>query len=722
MSQFLDELKRRNVIRVTVAYLIAGWLVLQIADFVLENIGAPDWIMQVFLLIFALGLPIVLIFSWAYEITPDGLKREHEVDRSQSITAETGRKLNQVTIGMVIVLLAVIVLERTLYSDAPNSVELTATADTDKSIAVLAFDDLSPDGDQAYFAEGLSEELLNVLAQIDELKVAGRTSSFAFKGQNKDLREIGEVLNVAHILEGSVRKSGDRIRVTAQLIKASDGFHLFSETYDRDLTDVFAVQDEIAKSISAALLSEIVGTESVHEATTTDPLAYEMFLLARQRIHTRDAGGMREASTMLDRALEIAPGYAPAYAQKALVTYLLSDSTGAYGNTPEALAVPLALSLVEKALALDDQLAEAYAVKGLLLDHRRETQKEAEVALRHALKLNPNLSDASVWLSSLLGSLGEDQKSRELLEGVVERDPMFSVAFNNLIQDYVRTGDFDQADTLISRASQIVGENDDVSQALGTVAYMNGDKAAALRHLQEAYQANPDSTIVKDWLVFALLDIGDFETAFEIARPELRMVAAARLGEDDEVRRYMDGWDSASGNAGRELGFIGDYLISRGMFDEYVQFVERHFGTLDNLLRELPTATSWGADYLGSLAYAYLQRNDEEAFQRLVDEMRVTLAAQEAVGTDNWVHLISQAELAALNGDAEAALMQLQAALERGFVAAGGFDSPILDALRDESGFVEVERQLQKRVDEERAALGMPPFRPIARTDQAGAR
>lgn len=717
MGGIFEELKRRNVVRVAIAYLIAGWLVLQIADFVLENIAAPDWIMQVFLLMFALGLPLVLIFSWAYELTPEGLKREHEVDRSQSITGDTGRKLNQITIGMLIAVLIIVGLERTLLSDSTPPPEVVASDEADNSIAVLAFEDLSPDGDQAYFAEGLSEELLNVLAQVDELKVAGRTSSFAFKDQNKDLREIGEILNVAHILEGSVRKSGDRIRVTAQLIKASDGFHLFSETYDRDLRDVFAVQDEIASNISAALLSEIVGTEGVQQATATDPLAYEMYLLARQRIHSRDAGAMREASTMLDRALEIAPDYAPAYAQKALVTYLLSDSTGAYGDTPAEQAVPAAMSLVEKALVLDDELAEAYGVKGLLLDFRRETQKEAEVALRHALTLNPNLSGASIWLSSLLGAIGEDQESRELLERVVERDPMFPVAFNNLIQDYVRTGDFDQADTLISRASQIVGENDDVSQALGTVAHMNGNKADAVRHLQESYEANPNSTIVKDWYAFGLLDVADYETAFAIARPELRMVAAARLGDHEEVRRYLDNWDRDAGYAQRELGLIGDYMNSNGMFAEYVEFAESHFGTLDNLLGEFPVTNSWGTDYLGQLAYAHLQLNNEREFARLTEEMQVALAAQQVAGTDNFVHITGQAELAALSGDVDATLTQLQRALDNGFVSAGGFDTPILDFIREDSRFIEIERSLKARVDEERAKLGMPPYRPIAETD-----
>jgi len=344
LGQLFDELKRRNVIRVAVAYLIATWLVLQVADLVLENISAPEWVMQVFMLAFALGFPLALIFSWAYELTSDGLKKEREVDRDQSITRSTGRKLNQ--------------------ADTSNTATLDSAVVTDKSVAVLAFEDLSAAGDHAYFAEGLSEELLNVLAQVPDLKVAGRTSSFAFKGQNTDLRDIGEILNVAHILEGSVRTSGNRIRVTAQLINAADGFHLFSETYDRDLTDIFAVQDDIAEKISTALQSELIGTVAVREATPTQIEAFDLYLLARQNIHTRDKDKMTEALALLDQAIAIDPEYAPALAQKALATYLLSDSGGAYGDIPAADAIRIARPLLDKALQIDSRLAEAHAIIG----------------------------------------------------------------------------------------------------------------------------------------------------------------------------------------------------------------------------------------------------------------------------------------------------------------------------------------------------------------------
>ncbi|MGB5690414.1 MAG: hypothetical protein WBM45_14180, partial [Woeseiaceae bacterium] len=250
MGKLFNELKRRNVIRVAVAYVVSAWLVLQVADVVLNNIEAPGWVFSAFMLAGGLFFVPVLLFSWAYELTPEGIKKESEIDRDQSITDQTGRKLNLITIGMLVAVVGFVLFERTMSPPSNDVVatgevvaEVTTTTVDDKSIAVLAFDDLSPGGDQAFFAEGLSEEILNVLAQVPGLKVAGRTSSFAFKGSDTDLREIGEALNVAHILEGSVRKAGDRIRVTAQLIQASDGFHLFSRTYDRDLVDVFAVQD-----------------------------------------------------------------------------------------------------------------------------------------------------------------------------------------------------------------------------------------------------------------------------------------------------------------------------------------------------------------------------------------------------------------------------------------------------------------------------------------------
>ncbi|MEL7185933.1 MAG: adenylyl cyclase, partial [Pseudomonadota bacterium] len=238
----LEELKRRNVVRVGFAYTVISWLLAQVAEFAFEAFGAPEWALKTLIIVLLLGLPLVLIFAWAFEMTPEGLKLEKDVNRDQSITPQTGKKLERVTIAGLVLVIVVIIAERYVSAPAPvddsNAVatQQQAVADVgidDKSIAVLPFVSMTASQEDEFFADGLSEELLNVLAKIDGLKVAGRTSAFYYKGKNEDLRQIAESLGVAHILEGSVRRSGNQIRVTAQLIKADDGFHLWSNTYDR---------------------------------------------------------------------------------------------------------------------------------------------------------------------------------------------------------------------------------------------------------------------------------------------------------------------------------------------------------------------------------------------------------------------------------------------------------------------------------------------------------
>ena len=210
---FFAELQRRNVVRVGIAYVVIGWVLAQVAEFVVENFGAPDWVLKTFVVFLILGLPLALFFAWAFEITPEGVKREKDVDRSQSITTQTGRKLDFIIIGVLVVAVGFLLVDKFLVSEShhpPGEIIATET----QSIAVLPFVNMS--GDEDYFADGLSEELLNLLAKIPGLKVAGRTSSFVFKGRNQDLREIGDALDVTKVLEGSVRRSGDRLRVPAK--------------------------------------------------------------------------------------------------------------------------------------------------------------------------------------------------------------------------------------------------------------------------------------------------------------------------------------------------------------------------------------------------------------------------------------------------------------------------------------------------------------------------
>ena len=261
---FLAELKRRNVVRVGIAYVLIGWVLAQVAEFAFENFGAPDWVLKTFVTLLLLGLPLALFFAWAFEMTPEGIKREEDVDRSQSITASTGHKLNYVIIAALVVALGYALWsqrpdEAAESPAAPAAASVTEEQDVDKkapvlqSIAVLPFVNMSSDQAQEWFSDGLTEEILNALARTPDLLVAARTSSFKYKNSDEDIPTIAAALGVAHVLEGSVRSSRDRLRVTAQLIRASDGFHLWSQTYDREPEDVIRIQEEIALEIAKAL-------------------------------------------------------------------------------------------------------------------------------------------------------------------------------------------------------------------------------------------------------------------------------------------------------------------------------------------------------------------------------------------------------------------------------------------------------------------------------------
>ena len=713
---FFSELRRRNVFRVAIAYVIATWLVLQVSELVLEAIEAPAWVLKALLLLAALGLPFVLMFSWAYELTPEGLKREQDVDRSTSITHGTGKKLNQITIAMVIALVVFIVIDRAYF--APSSRPVAESANStevreEKSIAVLAFEDLSADGDQEYFADGLSEELLNVLARMPDLQVAGRTSSFAFKGQNRDLREIGEILNVAHILEGSVRKAGNEIRVTAQLINAETGFHLYSDTYDRDLTDVFAVQDEIAAAITSALRTELIGTP-VQETAETSIDVYDLYLVARQKIYTRNIDELTEASRLLDRALEIDPDYAPALAQKALVTVLMSDSVGSYGDIPADEAYPAARLIVDRAIAIDPNLAEAHAVSGLIMGGERGRSTEEEIAvLEHALSLNPNLDNTRNWLSTAYGEASRNDESRALLEAVVERDPMFGPAFNNLIQSYLQTRDFDLGNALVGRVERIVGETDDVNQSWGMIAVAQGDIARAIRHLRKSYELNPRNTVNQLWYAWAHGAIGEFETMIEVGVPIQVVTGLDALGRFDEAEAVLDTLTlGTSGNDANNaiMRTIANHYMFSGQYDEAIRFVEENFESLDAMLQQFERTDGSNSGYLAALAYSYLQAGRDEEFKILTDALAESGERREVARDRSFGAIFNSIDLAALTGTDEEVLTQVQRLIDNNGVGVRLFDAPIYDRMADNAEFQKLNAILVKRANDERAKLGLDPY------------
>ncbi len=709
MSLFA-ELKRRNVFRVAIAYLIAAWFVLQVSELVLDAIEAPAWVIKVFLLLFGIGFPFALLFSWAYELTPEGLKREQDVDRDVSVTQSTGRKLDQITIVIAVALVIFIAVDRAYLSSSDQQTsESVAAAVAEKSIAVLAFEDLSPEGDQEYFADGLSEELLNVLAQLPGLQVAGRTSSFAFKGQNRDLREIGEILNVAHILEGSVRKAGNRIRVTAQLINASTGFHLYSESYDRDLTDVFAVQDEIAAAISEALRTELIGSETKRVAETSID-AYDLYLAARQKIYTRDKTEMTEASQLLDQALGIDSEYAPALAQKALVLILLSDGIGSYGDIPEDEAAAAARPLVDKAIAIDPGLAEAHAISGLVMESEKDTSMaEWTKTYEHALALNPNLDNTRLWLSSAYSSAGRNDEARTLGESIVERDPLFGPAFNNLIIEYMRTQDVDLANRLIGRMERIVGETAEVNQAWGTVAVEQGESARAIRYLKRGYDEYPGATINRLLYCQALWQIGELDTIIDVGDELWRISAFDLLGRHDEAHAFVEELDPNT-EFNFDLFIALNHFVHDGKYDEAVNYVERHFDSLDSLMSQFRRPDGSNSSYMDMLAFSYLQEGMLAEFEKLTAALEIAIEQQRAAGSVGWDLWGGQADLAALTGDDEGALRHLQAIADSGGIGVFLKRQRIFEHLTDNPQFRKIDAALIKRANDERGKLGLDPY------------
>ncbi len=319
---FFHELKRRNVFKVAIAYAIAAWILIEITATTFPILKLPDWSVTLVTVLVLVAFPLTLIFAWAFELTPAGLKKEKDVDRSESITHVTGRKLDFAIIGAMAIAILFLLTDKFIFSDSPETSggEIIATG---QSIAVLPFVNISSDKEQEYFSDGITEEILNALASVKELKVAGRTSSFAFKGQNQDIRHIGDLLGVEHILEGSVRKSGTTVRITAQLVQVEDGFHLWSDTYDRELIDVFAIQDEIATEILKQLKARLLDEKPpMIESQRTDPEVYDLYLLAKQRLYSRTRKTIESAAELLDQAIAKDPDYAPAYAQRGIATLL----------------------------------------------------------------------------------------------------------------------------------------------------------------------------------------------------------------------------------------------------------------------------------------------------------------------------------------------------------------------------------------------------------------
>jgi TolB-like protein len=464
---FFEELKRRNVFRVGVAYAVGAWGLLQVFDVIGEILELPAWGGKMILAMLIIGFFLALIFAWAYELTPEGLKLESEVDRSKSIAPQTGRRLNRFIIAALAVVIVLMAVERIYFAvgvtpAAPGS-GTEAHLEIPKTIAVLSFADLSQAQDQEWFADGLAEEILNALVRVPDLSVAARTSSFAFKGTNKDISEIAAELGVAHVLEGSVRSSGDRIRVTAQLIRASDGFHLWSQNYDRDVADMIGIQEDLASSIALALETTMdpEALAQMAQAGTRSVEAYQEYLRGLQLqteafVQSESPEDLRVAYEHFERAREIDPLFAEAHVQAAAywkveLTPTRSDS-GSSGLEPEQQLVEYNERI---GLAIDNAKTEADRVRSLadraMVDLRLQDSKRL---FEQYLEMRPSDEFARSELNTVLGMMSDNAALRLLLESWKIKGETDSYTASEYINAAYRVSDASEAADFGLRALQ----------------------------------------------------------------------------------------------------------------------------------------------------------------------------------------------------------------------------------------------------------------------------
>ena len=534
MSSFFSELKRRNVIRIAMFYVAGAWLVLQVADVLLGIVEAPEGSMRTLAVVLALGFPFALVLAWAFEITPEGIKRDRDLPDDSRATAAAARKLNIATI--VLLVLAIGLLSWNMFGDraarpteavAPPVVSSPPRPERSRnlSIAVLPFVNMSQDPANEYFSEGLSEEVLNVLARMEDFRVAGRTSSFAFKGQNQDLRAIGERLGVANILEGSVRRQGDRVRVTAQLIDARTGYHLWSDTYDRQLDDVFAIQDDIATEVVRALRRTLLPEDEavISQSAKGDVDAYNHYLRGQFHARLRTPEGLRRALEEFQQAVLIDPGYAPPYAGMAMVYALLDNYN--YRSLEET--GPLANRALERALEIDPSSDEAWAVKGLLLGQGADAQarkEEARAALERAVAINPNNGFAQLWLSGTL--LPDMAAAQSALQRSYAVDPLSPVIVYRQVMWALQAGDRAEVARFLGELREVAPEWFMTWFATGTVAMQQGKIAEAATALGRVRELNPEYRGAIGPESFALEMLGQRERAE-------RLLSEALAGQED---------------------------------------------------------------------------------------------------------------------------------------------------------------------------------------------
>lgn len=710
----IAELKRRNVVRAGLLYAVGGWVILQVADVLSQLLGLPDWTLRFVAFILALGFPLVLIFSWVFELTPDGIRRESDLPPDRETTPSSARKFNLAIAGLVAIAILIVLGN---FASKPDDMALknapvdttaslpsppgSSTATTSNSgdvlapatsIAVLPFVNMSSDPENDYFADGLSEELLNVLAQIEGFKVAGRTSSFSYKGKNQNLKEIGQTLNVGTVLEGSVRKSGDQVRVTAQLISVKDGYHLWSSSYDRKLDDIFTIQDDIARQVVGALKKTLLASqdELVLERRPTDNLeAYQLYLRGRHQLAKRTLQGLQLALAAFREATDLDPKFARAWTGVADAQSLMAS----YGYLPIIGMKDNAEFAIEQALELDPGLGEAYASKGLLLSQLDGNTEDIIALYDRALQLNPNNSLAHMWLAGQLGQSNSEAALKHL-RIAYSLDPLSRVVVFNLASYLMVTGHYEQARKHTEELLELDPLWPGAQRLLAQNAITLGDAYGWIRANLEVLKLDPDDNQTLENLGNAFLSLGDLETAEKYVQRALKIspdypgtavlqALLLWLQNDPEAGLAITRENSAQQPNDKFAIINATYAEAyAGQWDRALNYCRRMLG------EDLAPAKI-GPDDLAILPPCIwsMKASGKNSQAQALSEGGNATVKQLIASFDVWNFHFLAARIAAAAGDRDLALLELDMAMQKNMPPLAFPLDPWLRHYRDDPGF-----------------------------------
>ncbi len=726
---FFEELKRRNVFRVGIAYVIVSWIVLQVVDIVLPMLALPESAGRFILLLLLAGFPIALVLGWAFEMTPQGIKRERDVDRAQYETKSDGRKLDFFIIGVLAIAVFYFVLDDYVWDKTTTrepSVTQSPVTDVTHSIAVLPFANRSASAEDAYFVDGIHDDILTQLAKLSAFdKVISRTSVEQYRGTTKPIPEIASELGVTTILEGGVQRAADRVRINVQLIDANNDEHLWAETFDRELTasNIFAIQSEIAAAIASALQATLspVEQERLGARPTEDLEAYEAYLFGKQRLALRTVVALEEAKESFGHAVELDPGFALAWVGIAdsvnllrryggLALYVLDESEAA----------------IEKALQLDAHLGEAYAARGYLKDQLQENA-EAVASFERALELSPNYAPSYQWYANHLLANGRPAEGLSIRQKGLELDPLSRIMILETGINLDMLGRVDEALAHYHRVLEIDPDYAPALRAISIYHLFSGTKADAMPWLRRAIAADPSNPELLAFMVGTYLDLGDLERAtfwIEHAR-RIDAESFVSLFADIMWRTYAHDEENLLAAARNALAvnpqcppcvdMVGSLAVQQGEFEYARQVYIDYFPEFDDA--EHPVVNQMNVTAAIQFAYVLLKMGEESHAEKLrLAGLSVIL---ESPRRGLFGFGISDVLAYAQQGKKDNAMRALRDAIDDGWRLFWWFEleNPALDLIRDEPEFIaifaEIEADMAAQLEEIREMERVGVLAPI---------